>query len=383
MHLGSTGQGAEAGDPFAGGGQAEIAAGKTDPGIPGDGADQHDFIAFPVDGNAGIADFHIRFPGGGADADHVNAAGGQAAVSQQEFDAVPGAAAAADADDFVPGGIDADRSGGVQRDGTVGIIVIGADADGIVPVVMHIQLAGALDDQGGGTRHADPFLGQGILAFQDQREAAVAAQLDGRFHGTFHVDLVQCDDSVGTVIDAEHHVDTLGLDAGEGEGNGSGLEAGDLFQCHIQQVDGFAVLQGMQDGLAVIAGRTEVFLQNFVANLFADRPERLLCRPAGVVSLDQVDAAVDDRPKLFGRFHPFRQRADSVLMRKINRVFDKQPAVGIPGDAGNQRPVDFDDMRGIPEQVDDIAVAGAVVINGDLGLAARLAQTFHPLQFLI
>ena len=70
-------------------------------------------------------------------------------------------------------------------------------------------------------------------------------------------------------------------------------------------------------------------------------------------------------------------------MRKVNGILHEQAEAVIRFDPGDQAAVDFDDLRRIAQQIDDIGVSCSVIVNGDHGLSAGLADALEPCKLLV
>ena len=177
----------------------------------------------------------------------------------------------------------------------------------------------------------------------------------------------------GVIINPDEHVHALGFLTGKCYVPAADLDAGIMIHCQVQQIQRISVRSGINLGVPVETLEHQVFCQNLVADRFMDGPGRDFGRPAGIVSLNQVDAVLNDGAELLGSFNAFGQRLDAVLMREVDGVADKELLVSVVLDAGNQRPVDLDDLRRVAEYIDNITVAGAVVIDGNLCAAPGFA----------
>ena len=176
-HVGGAGHGAYSGGPFTGGGEIEI-AGHPDFSRAGMGSDEYHVIAFHMNSDRHVVNFNMNITGGRTDAGHRDAGSREVDGAAADEDAFAGADAAADAGSLVPGGTDDNCAGRFEVDGAEGVIAVGTKTDGIVPCVMHKEIAAAADGQTAAARNDDPIPVQRIVAGQIQKQAAVVAYTD-------------------------------------------------------------------------------------------------------------------------------------------------------------------------------------------------------------
>ena len=70
-------------------------------------------------------------------------------------------------------------------------------------------------------------------------------------------------------------------------------------------------------------------------------------------------------------------------MGKFNGIADKKLFVPVILDSGDQCLIDLDDLGCLAKNIDNVAVAGAIVIDGNLGAATGFAEAFQPVQLLL
>ena len=175
----------------------------------------------------------------------------------------------------------------------------------------------------------------------------------------------------------------MGFFSPEGIGTGLQNDTGVFADGKIQQVYAFAGLRIIEEQFLVSLGYMDVFFPDFAEDLVGNRFGREFGRTPCIESLDQVDSAVNDGAEFLRRFDTLRQGADAVLMGEIDGVPDKETAVGIRRDSGDEAPVDLDDLGSIAQEVQNIGVAGTEIVNGDLRLRAGFADALEPVQLLV
>ena len=188
---------------------------------------------------------------------------------------------------------------------------------------------------------------------------------------------------LGVFFDHDQHIHILHFLTGQGYVSAGNPDAGIMLHSQIQQVQGIAVGGDIDFRFPVEAGQRQVFGKNFLTYGLMNGTHRYLRRTAGIEALDQIDAVVDHGPEFLGGFDSFGQSLDSVLMCEVDGVAHKKLLIPVVLNIGDQFLVDLDDLRRITEHIHDVAVAGAVIINGDLGAASGFAEAFEAEQFFV
>ena len=172
-------------------------------------------------------------------------------------------------------------SGKVDNNCPVGIVAVGADADGIIPGVRNREITIADNGQAGRGGDADPVLMQEIAALQAKGQIAAVPELEDRLADAPDAYIAECEFRPGVVRDADNHIHGLFRMPNQGETAGGDPDTGIGFKSGVQQVKGFAGCSGADLLVAVIAGERLILLENEAADLIADGGQRALRGAAG------------------------------------------------------------------------------------------------------